>query len=178
MTELPNDTKENNQTEETVEELEVIETTIDTTEQIQKELTEQKDKWLRLAADFENFKKISQREQIQSLKFANEAIIKELLPIIDNLESALLSCSEEEKKSNLVIGINMVHKQFTDTLAKFGATLFSAKSSMFDPKCHEAISEQINDEVEEGMILQEYQKGCYLHDRLLRPARVVVAKKS
>ena len=95
MTELPNDNKENNQTEEIVEEIDVVETTIDTTEQIQKELIEQKDKWLRLAAEFENFKKISQREQIQSLKFANEAIIKELLPIIDNLESALLSCSEE-----------------------------------------------------------------------------------
>ena len=158
---------------------EVLETTsVDVSEQLRNELEQQKDKWLRLVAEFDNFKKISHREQAQNLKFANESIIKELLPIIDNLENAILSCSEEEKKSNLVIGINMVLKQFNDTLAKFGATMFSAKSLMFDPKCHEAISEQINDEVAEGTILQEYQKGCYLNERLLRPARVVVAKKS
>ncbi len=149
-------------------------------EVLEKELELSRDKFLRLAADFDNFKKITQREQIISLKFANDSLIQSLLPVMDNLEEAIKAYNKTENTNSkdLVVGINMVLKQLLEVLNKFGVKIFSAVGMQFDPKSHEAISEQINDDIEEGLVVQEYQKGCYLHDRLIRPARVVVSKKS
>lgn len=144
-------------------------------EKIQAELLLYKDKYLRLAADFENYKKISQREQGVAVRFATESLVIALLPIYDNLQSAVATNSE---KNNLSIGVEMVLKQLEDTLQKFGVKFFSAMGQSFDPNIHEAISQQENDDVDEGSILFEYQKGCYLHERLIRPSRVVVSKKS
>jgi molecular chaperone GrpE len=143
------------------------------------ELLEAKDKLLRLAAEFENYKKISHREQLNAVRFANEALIHQLLPLLDSLEQAVLSCkkSADNDNNNVLIGIDMVIKQFSEILKKVGVDAFSALGQPFDPAKHEAIGEQISDDDKEGSVIAEYQKGYLLHGRLLRPARVVVAKR-
>lgn len=140
------------------------------------ELSETKDRLLRLAADFDNYKKTSQREQLNTIKFANEAFITNLLPIIDNLEQAVSLKTDD--KNDVVLGVEMVLKQFKDLLEKAGVEIFSAMGQMFDPARHEALGQKEDDSVAEGTVVMEYQKGYLLHQRLLRPARVMVAKPS
>lgn len=148
-------------------------------EMLKEELAQVKDRYLRLAADFENYKKISQREQLNSIKFANENIITSLLPVVDNLEQAIKACKAAgDTKNDVLIGVEMVLKQFVDLLGKFGVEIFSAKGQKFDPARHEAMSEQEDATVLPGIIIEEYQKGYLYNGRLLRPARVVVAKRS
>lgn len=144
------------------------------------ELLETKDRLLRLAAEFENFKKISARERANSLKFANESLIVSLLPIMDNLEQAVLAgkSSEMGAARDLLVGVEMVLKHMTETLQKFGVEFYSALGLAFDPNRQEAVCEQEDDEVAPGTVVQEYQKGCLLNGRLIRAARVAVAKGS
>lgn len=159
------------QAPEIVEEPTVLENKPD----LSAELAETKDRLLRIAADFDNYKKTSQREQLNSIKFANEALLTNLLPIIDNLEQAVLT-SQGTQKNEVVLGVEMVLKQFKDLLEKFGVEVFSAVGKMFDPARHEALGQKEDDEVPEGTVLLEYQKGYLLNQRLLRPARVMVAR--
>lgn len=154
----------------------VIECSVE--EKLKAELTEAKDRLLRLMADFENYKKIAQREQQNSIKFANENLILSLLPVIDNLEQAIIACKKSGDANNSVlIGVEMVFKQLVDVLGKVGIELFSALNQPFDPSRHEAMGEQEDASVEAGTVITEYQKGYLFHGRLLRPARVVIAKK-
>lgn len=149
------------------------------TDVLKEDLALMKDRYLRLAADFENYKKIAQREQISSIKFANESIITNLLPVLDNLEQAVKACAiSGDTKSDVLVGVEMVLKQFVDLLQKFGVEVFSAQGAKFDPTRHEALSEQEDNNVEPGTVILEYQKGYLFNGRLLRPARVVVAKRS
>jgi molecular chaperone GrpE len=147
-------------------------------EKLARELVESKDRLLRLAADFENFKKIAQREQQNGIKFANESLIVNLLPVIDNLEQAVIACkkSGDVNNNDVLIGVEMVLKQLVDVLGKFGIEVFSALGQPFDPARHEAMGEQEDGNAAVGSVLVEYQKGYLLHGRLLRPARVVIAK--
>lgn len=149
-------------------------------EMLKAELSETRARLLRLAADFENYKKISQREQQTSVKFANAGLITDLLPIVDNLEQAVLACKKSTEASNndVLVGVEMVVKQLAELLRKSGVEIFSAVGQPFDPARHEAMGEQISDTVDHGFVVEEYQKGYLLHGRLLRPARVVVAKRS
>lgn len=137
------------------------------------ELSSVKDRYLRLAAEFDNYKKIAQREQQNSVRFANEGLILGLLPIMDSLEQAMVA---SKKDKDVLMGIEMVLKQFLDLLKKFGAEVFSAEGSMFDPSRHEAVGEQVDPHKKKGQVVLEYQKGCLLNGRLLRPARVLVSK--
>jgi molecular chaperone GrpE len=139
------------------------------------ELLETKDRLLRIAADFDNYKKTAQREQLNSIKFANEGLLTNLLPIIDNLEQAVLA-SKSSEKNDVVLGIELVLKQFNELLEKSGVEVFSAMGKMFDPSRHEALGQKEDDSVPEGQVILEYQKGYLLNQRLLRPARVIVAK--
>lgn len=146
-------------------------------EKLNNELLETKDRLLRLAAEFENYKKISQREQLNSIKFANENLIVGLLPIVDSLEQAVQACKKSgENNKDVVIGVEMVLKQLTESLKKWGVEVFSAMDKPFDPSRHEAVSEQEDASVPAGQVLQEYQKGYLLNGRLIRPARVIVSK--
>jgi molecular chaperone GrpE len=151
-----------------------------TEEKLHEELALAKDRLLRLGAEYENFKKISQREQQNSIRFANESLIVSLLPIVDNLEQAIAAQKKSTHISNneILIGIEMVLKQFLDVLNKFGVETFSAQGMLFDPARHEALCEQEDNVVTEGTVVTEYQKGYVYNGRLLRPARVAVAKKS
>lgn len=156
----------------------VVENSVSVEEKLKVELTEAKDRLLRLMAEFENYKKIAQREQQNSIKFANENLVLNLLPVIDNLEQAIIACKKSGDANNSVlIGVEMVFKQLVDVLSKVGIELFSALNQPFDPARHEAMGEQEDASVETGTVITEYQKGYLFHGRLLRPARVVIAKK-
>ena len=136
------------------------------------------DQLKRTAADFDNFRKRMQREREEDRKFAIEKLLKELLPVIDNMERALESATNvaSEADTQLVTGVKMVHKLFLDTLKKFGVEQFSAKGQPFDPEKHEAMQAVESEEVPPGHVAQEYMKGYYLNERLVRPAMVAVAK--
>jgi len=159
------------------------ENVIDLVHKAQNELAQVQDKYLRLAAEFENYKKRSERDRQTAVKFATEGLLQELLPVIDNLEQALvaaencLQAPEEKSLNNMVVGIKMVLKQFQDATGRFGIQSFSAKGQAFDPLKHEAVQEKETTDVQSGQVLEDYQKGYMLHERLVRPARVVVSKK-
>jgi molecular chaperone GrpE len=127
----------------------------------------------RLAADFDNFRKRSKREADEAVKFANEGILRALLPIIDNLERALESGGDPKAT---ISGVKMVSKQFSQDLRRFGLKGFDATGDKFDPKSHEAFEMIPTADTEPGTVVKVYQRGFYMHERLLRPAMVAVSK--
>lgn len=133
------------------------------------------DKYLRLAAEFENFKRLAQKQKQDYSQFANESILKESLPIVDNLERALKCVQEGRTTDGLVQGVELTLKQFTETLARFGVKPIASLGVPFDPTCHQAVARQESNTVAENIVIEEYQKGYQLHDRILRAAMVVVA---
>jgi molecular chaperone GrpE len=150
---------------------------------VQEDLGQAKDRYMRLLAEFENFKKRSEREQKTALQFANERLMKELLPVLDHLDQALFVAEGVGEQDGhplfkVVEGVGMVSKQFKDTLARFGLKSFSALGQPFDPQTQEALGEREADDVGAGTVVEEYQKGYMLHERLVRPARVIVAKRA
>ena len=126
----------------------------------------------RVAADFDNYKKRAVRERDQLVARAAERLVKELLPVLDDLERALEAANEHEE-AKLEEGVRLVHRALADALAKEGLTEIEADGA-FDPHVHEALLSQPSD-AEEGAVIQVLQKGYRLGDRVLRPARVVVA---
>lgn len=133
------------------------------------------DKYLRLAAEFENFKRLTQRNQQEYTRFANESLLKELLPIVDNLERAIKSSKESSGSGGLTQGVELVLKQFVETLAKFGVRPVTSVGEAFDPSRHHAVTHTESDDASKKIVVEEYQKGYLLHDRVLRPAMVAVA---
>ena len=134
------------------------------------------DKYLRLAAEFENYKRRSQRDQSEAVRFGNEKLLKDLLPTIDNLERALQCGQEQSSNMNgLLQGVQLTHKQFMDTLSKLGVSQISSIGERFDPNKHQAVANVESTTVPEQHVVDEYQKGYFLHDRILRPAMVTVA---
>ena len=142
----------------------------------EEQLREAEDRVLRTVAEAENFKKRLQRERDEQTRYANEAIIRELLPVIDNLERALDHSEAGSDQGSLVEGLNMTLKAFLDTMARFGCTPVEAVGQVFDPNFHEAVSQEETADYEANSVLHELQKGYTLKGRLLRPAMVVVSK--
>ncbi|MBH1988783.1 MAG: nucleotide exchange factor GrpE [Myxococcaceae bacterium] len=136
------------------------------------------ERYLRLYAEFDNFKKRSEKDRQISVRFASESLLKDLLPVLDHLEQAVSAATGASSVDAISEGVRMVLKQFEDTLGRYGITSFSAIGSVFDPMKHEAMAEQADSSVPAGQVLAEYQKGYLLNERLVRPARVVVAKSS
>lgn len=136
------------------------------------------DRFLRQVADLENFKKRSAREREDISRFANEALIKDLLDVVDNLERAVAHASGGGNGKPIVEGVEMVLKGLLDVLTKHGVTQISAVGQPFDPSKHEAMAQVESDSHEPNCVVEELHKGYALRDRLLRPARVSVAKPS
>lgn len=133
------------------------------------------DKYLRLAAEFENFKRLAQRDQREYYRFANESLLKELLPIVDNLERAIKSSKERMGSGGLIQGVELVLKQFLETLAKFGVRPMNSVGEAFDPSRHQAVLHVESEDATGKIVAEEYQRGYLLHDRILRAAMVAVA---
>ncbi len=146
-------------------------------EKLRKEAAGLEDKYVRLYAETENFKKRMVRESAEREKYYNEGIIKELLPVLDNLERALGHVGEGSPDNGLAEGVRMVRKQFMDVLTKFGVTQVECVGLPFDPAKQQAMMQVETEDYEEGTVVEEFQKGYFLNDRILRPAMVTVAKR-
>ena len=141
------------------------------------QLEKERDEFLadlqRVAADFENYRKRVAREQENLAARAHERLVKELLPVLDDMERALRA-AEEHEEATLEEGVRLVHRELEEALAKEGLTEIEANGT-FDPHVHEALLSQPSD-AEDGAIIEVLQKGYRLGDRVLRPARVVISQ--
>jgi molecular chaperone GrpE len=145
-------------------------------EEKEKEAKENYDRLLRTAADFENYKKRAAREKEDWTKFANEDLIKAILPFIDNLERAVNHAQKIADTGVLVEGVQLTLQQLLQALNKFGLSSFESVGKPFDPAMHEAMLVVETDKHEPNQVVEEFQKGYLLNDRLLRPATVSVSK--
>ncbi|KPJ98819.1 MAG: hypothetical protein AMK71_10790 [Nitrospira bacterium SG8_35_4] len=146
-------------------------------EELKQSLSEANDKYVRLYADFENYKKISARNREDLLKYANEDIMVDILTVIDHLELALQHVSNNEAIDSLTEGVNLTLKELKSVLEKHGLVEISALGKPFDPAVHHAMSQIETEEAEENTVVKEFRKGYKLRDRVLRAAMVGVAKK-
>lgn len=146
-------------------------------EAAEKEAGENYDRFLRISAEFENYKKRKEREASDFRKYANETLVKELLPVVDNLERAMdTSKDHDDAVSCILEGVDMTLKGIFKVLEKFAVKAVDAVGNAFDPTYHQAVMQEETDEHPENTVIRELQKGYTIHDRLLRPAMVVVAK--
>ncbi len=134
---------------------------------------------LHLAAEFENYKKRSRRENDDFKKYANENILKEMLGVLDNLDLAIQHIGEaSEGIDKLQEGVELIRKQLVDVLEKFGVSEIPAHGERFDPNVHQAVSQMASEDVPDGHVAQAVRKGFFYKERVLRPAMVVVAKNA
>jgi len=145
-------------------------------EEKEKEAKENFDRLLRTAADLENYKKRAAREKEEWTKFSNEDLIKSILPFIDNLERAVNHAEKVVDVGVLIEGIKLTLQQIHQTLNRFGLTPFESVGKPFDPQRHEAMLVVETDQHEPNQVVEEFQKGYLLNERLLRPATVSVSK--
>ena len=145
-------------------------------EEARARLQESEDRILRLAADFDNTRKRLEREREISLKYAEENILKELLPGIDNIERAMDQGKEASSLESLLHGVELTRDGLLATLEKYGVKAIDSVGQPFDPNIHEALAMEETDAMEPNMVLREFQKGYLFKDRLLRPSKVVVSK--
>lgn len=136
------------------------------------------DLFVRERAELENFKRRMQREQAESIRYANEPLIRDLLPVLDNLERAVSHAQSGGNGQPLVEGVALVVRSFLDTLEKHGVTRVGAQGEQFDPSKHEAMAQVERSDVTPNTVVDEYCPAYLLHGRLLRPAIVTVAKAS
>ena len=141
-----------------------------------KELEQKQETLLRVLADTENFKKRIEREKTDYYKFANEKLIVEILNIADDLKRAIKSTESARDFDGLVDGIKMILNQVQKILSQEGVTSIDAVGEKFNPVMHEAMMQFATDKYEENTVVEEFQKGYFLKDRLIRPAKVTVAK--
>jgi len=158
--------------EEAAVEAEVVEEGPD----LQAQLEEAKASELRLRADFENFKRRTRQEAENRAKYASQAIVEKLLPLIDNLERALQVESHSEETKQVLAGVEMVKRQLDETLHHEGVKPILALGEPFDPNLHQAVVQEASEEHESGTVTAEFQKGYKLHDRVIRPSMVKVAE--
>ena len=146
--------------------------------EIQKESGQNYDLYLRSQAEMENLKKRVRKDKEDYLKFANESLLKEMLPVLDNLEKALSHSDNENNVHALKEGIRLTLKGLKDTLSKSGLEEVKALGEPFDPSFHEAVSQVDDPNAKPGIVLTELQKGYTLNTRLIRPAMVVVNRQT
>ncbi|WP_207734765.1 MULTISPECIES: nucleotide exchange factor GrpE [unclassified Romboutsia] len=142
-------------------------------EKMKEELTKEKEKYQRLQAEYSNYIRRTNQEKETIGLFANEKIITELIPVIDSMERAVEAC--DNKEDNLFEGINLVHKQLKDTLAKFGVEEIEAENADFDPNLHLAVMQESVDGIDANKVIMVLQKGYKLGTKVIRPTMVKVS---
>ncbi len=146
---------------------------------IEKEVLENYDRFLRISAEFENYKKRMDREMAEFRKYANEAFVTEMLPVVDNLQRAIASAKEKgAKNGGLVEGVQLTLKDMLKVFDKFRVKPIEALGEIFDPTYHQAVQQEETQNHADNTVIRELQTGYTIHDRLLRPAMVIVAKSS
>lgn len=135
------------------------------------------DRFLRVSAEFENYKKRSAREMIEFRKYANESLITELLTVVDNIERAISTSSSDDQANSCIIeGVSLTLKEILKVFDNFGVTPIESLCKTFDPNFHQAVMQEESEEHPDNTVIAELQKGYMIHDRLLRPSMVVVSK--
>lgn len=135
------------------------------------------DLYLRERAEQENFRKRSQRDKEDAIRYANDRLLKEMIPVLDNLERAIEHAGQgNENGKGLLEGVNITISQFRKALEDFGVKPIVALGAPFDPNLHQAMGQLESQEQPPNTVITEYQKGYLLHDRLLRPSMVIVTK--
>ena len=150
----------------------------DEIQELKDQVAAEKDRALRLSAEFENYKKRTQREINDFKKFANESIFRQLLSVVDNLERAISAAQENSEESALFEGVKLTNKDIVKLFETFNVKSVKADNEPFDPNFHQAVTQEENDEFPDNTVTKVLQKGYLLHDRLIRPAMVVVSKKA
>ena len=160
------------------EEADPIQTLEKELEAAKQEAKDTYDKYLRVSAEFDNYKKRSAREMNDFRKYANEALLRDMLTVVDNLERAIHSSNDHtENPSSIVEGIRMTLGGILDLIERYQVKRMEAVGKPFDPQFHQAFQQEESEDHPNNTVLNEFQKGYLLHDRLLRPAMVVVSKK-
>ena len=167
--------EEGESSEEDLIELDPIKALEKDLQKTKNELAEQKDSFVRLQAETDNFRKRLSREKDEFSQYANERLFKELIPIFDNLERALEDPSNDTK--SLKEGLEMILKQFSAFLEKEKVEPIKAIGEKFDPMVHEALTSEESNDHEENTIISEFVKGYTINNRVLRPSQVVISKK-
>ena len=172
------ETVENTETTETEEEVveektaeELLQEKVD---KLEEELKQSEDKYLRLYAEFENFKRRKNQEIETNNIYKSQKVITEILPSLDNLERALQVDSDNEEIKSLLKGVEMVYEGLLNVLKSEGVELIETENAQFDPNYHHAVMQDEDSEKESGAILDTFQKGYKLKDRVIRPAMVKV----
>ncbi|MFH1156085.1 MAG: nucleotide exchange factor GrpE [Pseudomonadota bacterium] len=147
-----------------------------TIESLQAEMAAEKDRVLRLSAEFDNYKKRTAREMDDFRKFANESLFKQILTVVDNLERAIATGGDSEVEGGILEGVKLTHREMMKFFNMFNITPVKAEGKPFDPAYHQAVTQQETDEHPANTVIMELQKGYLLHERLLRPSMVVVSK--
>ncbi|BAU27174.1 molecular chaperone GrpE [Aneurinibacillus soli] len=181
-------TEENKQTEEVIEETEAVETEVVDMEevvddnspeaqiaQLQAEKDEMYNKFLRTQADLQNFRTRVNKEKEQMLTYSSQRVIEALLPVVDNFERAMTASQGSGDAEALAQGVEMVFRQLQQVLEQEGVTTVAGVGSPFDPNMHQAVMQEESSEYESGVIIEEFQKGYKLKDRVIRPSMVKVS---
>jgi molecular chaperone GrpE len=148
----------------------------DELEKSRKEAAENYDRYLRVSADFDNYKKRMARERTDLIQYGNEKLIRDLLPVLDSLGRALDHATEPNNALLLIEGLRLVEKQFLTVLENNGVQPIQARGERFDPNFHEALFQVDTTEGESNRVVDELEKGYLLNGRLLRPSKVSVSK--
>lgn len=143
---------------------------------VREEARQNHERWLRERADMENLKKRTARERQDAVRFGNENLLRDLLPVVDNLDRALAAAGGGGDVRSLATGVELVRKAFVETLQRHGVERVPATGERFDPARHEAVAYVESDRHEAHHVIEEHQAGYRLNDRLLRPAMVTVSK--
>ncbi len=150
------------------------EETVDETEELRKQLEAEQNKYLRLLADYDNFKRRTQIDKDIANKFRSQSLLSDILPVLDNFERALSLQTTSEESASLLKGVEMVQKSLIEAVNREGLEEIKAVGEPFDPNFHQAVMQEKDDSAEPGTVLQELQKGYILKGRVLRPAMVKV----
>lgn len=145
-------------------------------EELKEEAEQLNTRMMRAVADLENYRRRSEREKEDLKRYGIDDVVSELIPVVDNLERALGHADDQGDESSLADGVRMVYRQLITALKKHGVEGFESVGEMFNPERHEAIQQVETPDHETGTVIEQFQKGYFLHDRLLRPALVSVAK--
>ncbi len=150
------------------------EETVDETEVLREELEAERNKYLRLMADFDNYKRRAVKDRQEAEKFRAQSLLVDLLPVLDNFERALTTGTGSEESSSLLKGVEMVQKSLLEAVKREGLEEIKSVGEQFDPNVHQAVMQEKDDSAEAGSVLMELQKGYTLKGRVLRPAMVKV----
>lgn len=143
--------------------------------ELRKQVEEHQQRLLRVQADYDNFRRRTRLEKEDYLKYASADLIEKLLPVLDNFDRALAAGQNGNDHDALFKGIDMIYRQFQGVLEDAGLSAMDAKGQAFNPEFHEAVMKEESDEHEEGIVLEELQKGYMFKDKVLRPAMVKVS---